>query len=196
MGWLFAVALGLQEGRRSALLRALFPIALGHEASLIAVLILVWLGGSFAAPDTLRGVGAAALIAFGLYKLIKPRSHPHWVGMRVGARDLVAWSFLMSSAHGAGIMLLPVFLAPASVASAHGGDGPSPLGTQLTLFSVGQDLAAAFLHTLVMVIVMAAVALLVYEKLGVAVLRKAWVNQDLVWGGALVAAGVLVILIP
>jgi hypothetical protein len=110
MGWLFAVVLGLQERRRSAVLRALPAIAVGHEASIALVAVLVALAQVFAAADLLRPLGALALIVFGGYKLVRPRSHPRWAGLRVGLRDLVVWSLLMSSAHGAGLMLLPVLL--------------------------------------------------------------------------------------
>jgi hypothetical protein len=80
MGWLFAVAQGLQERRRSAVLQALPLIALGHEASVGAVVLLVNGLQLVAAPDLLRASGAAALIAFGAYKFLRPRSHPRWVG--------------------------------------------------------------------------------------------------------------------
>src|SRR5262249_31315572 len=89
MGWLFAVALGLQEGRGSAVLRALPPIALGHELAIALVVVLVGGLELVAAPTLLRVTGAVALIGFGLFKLRRPRAHPKWVGMRVGSRDLV-----------------------------------------------------------------------------------------------------------
>src|SRR5919202_3306404 len=110
MGWLFAVALGLQERSRRAVLRALVPIAVGHEASLAVVVALVSGLQVVASEDVLRIVGALALIGFGVYKFVRPRSHPRWVSMRVRARELALWSFLMSSAHGAGLMLFPVLL--------------------------------------------------------------------------------------
>ena len=105
MGWLFAVALGLQEHSRKALLRALLPIALGHWASIALTAALDGGLQVVSSPHLLRPLGAAALILFGLYKFLKPRWHPRWVGMRVSLRELVLWSFLMSSAHGAGLML-------------------------------------------------------------------------------------------
>jgi hypothetical protein len=118
-------------------------------------------------------------VLFGIYKLRKPLSHPRWVGMQVGRRDLVVWSFLMSSAHGAGLMLFPVLLGLPAVQHA---EDPLPTGLQ--------DLAAVGLHTLAMLATMGCVALLVYERLGVAVLRKAWVNLDAIWSVAVIAAGV------
>src|SRR5919107_5903176 len=113
MGWLFAVALGLQERRRGAVLQALPPIALGHGVA-VSLAVLVIGGAPIMVPlDVLRYVCAGVLILFGLYKLVR-RKHPRWVGMRVGFRDLTAWSFLMSSAHGAGLMLVPVLLTLSS----------------------------------------------------------------------------------
>ncbi|HVK03405.1 MAG TPA: hypothetical protein VM490_08015, partial [Armatimonadaceae bacterium] len=115
MGWLFAVALGLQERSRRAVIRAFAPIALGHALSVAAVVALVAALQTVVSPVLLRYAGAGVLIAYGLYKLLAPMSHPRWVGMRVGFRDLAVWSFLMATAHGAGLMLVPVLLKlPAS----------------------------------------------------------------------------------
>ncbi|MDQ6670644.1 MAG: hypothetical protein M3069_07795 [Chloroflexota bacterium] len=179
-GWLFAVALGLQRRGRGAVLGALLPIALGHEASIAVVVALVAVTQVFSISDAVRPAGAIALILFGLWKLRKPLSHPRWVGMRVNGRDLVVWSFLMSSAHGAGLMLFPVILG--LPATAHP-DDPLPSGLQ--------DLAAVVLHTAAMLATMGVVALVVYERLGVAVLRRAWVNMDAIWAVAVVAAGLV-----
>jgi hypothetical protein len=183
MGWLFAVALGLQERSRRAVLRALLPIALGHEASIALVVLLVGGLELVAAPQVLRAAGALVLVLFGLYKFLRPRSHPRWVGMRVTPRELVLWSFLMSSAHGAGLMLFPVLLG--LPAHEHADVLPA-----VALGGVAaQDVAAVLLHTLAMLLAMGAVAVLVYEKLGLGVLRRAWVNLDLVWAAAVVIAG-------
>jgi len=180
MGWLFAVALGLQERRRSAVLRALPLIALGHEAS-VGVVVLLVSGLQFvAAPEMLRVAGAMALVVFGVFKFLKPRSHPRWVGLRVSARELALWSFLMSTAHGAGLMLFPVLIGEPS--HAHG-------TTLLSSASFMADVAAVLVHSLAMLVVMGAVAILVYEKLGLGVLRRAWLNLDRVWATAVVAAG-------
>jgi len=180
MGWLFAVALGLQERRRSAVLRALPLIALGHEASVAVVVVLVSGLQLVADPELIRIVGAAGLIAFGAFKFLKPRSHPRWVGLRVSARELMLWSFLMSTAHGAGLMLFPVLVGEPS--HAHGVGAVS--SASLTL-----DVAAVFVHTAAMLISMGLVAVLVYEKLGLGVLRRAWLNLDRVWATVVVAAG-------
>jgi hypothetical protein len=176
---LFAVALGFQRGHRGAVLRSLVPIALGHEASVALVVLLVSGVQLVWAPDFLRPLGAVALVGFGVLKLARPR-HPRWVGMQVNARDLVVWSFLMSSAHGAGLMLFPVLLGlPAPIHA----DDPVPLGIQ--------DVAAVMLHTAAMLATMGVVAMLVYERLGVMVLRRAWVNLDAIWAVAVIAAGLV-----
>ncbi len=191
MGWLFAVALGLQERRLSAVLQALVPIALGHELSVAVAVAAVGMAELFATRDLLRATGALVLVAFGIFKLLKPRSHPRWVGMRVSRTDLVLWSFLMSSAHGAGLMLFPFLLGMPAPAHAEDVGGHALPAGALAGASIVQNVAAVFVHTLAMLAAMAAVAVAVYTRLGVVVLRKAWVNVDALWAVALVATGVL-----
>jgi hypothetical protein len=185
MGWLFAVALGLQERRRSAVLRALPLIALGHEASVVLVVLLVTGLQFVAAPDVLRALGALALIAFGTFKFLKPRAHPRWVGMRVSARELALWSFLMSTAHGAGLMLFPVLVG------LPGSGGHDHASEVLSGVSAVTDVAAVMVHTTAMLLAMGLVAILVYDKLGLGVLRKAWLNLDRLWAVAVIGAGAM-----
>lgn len=195
MGWLFAVALGLQEKSRRAVLAALPPIALGHALSIGAVAGVLWLAQASLPDRALRYGAAAILFGFGLYRLLRSR-HPSWVGMRVGFRDLTVWSFLMASAHGAGLMLVPVLLhwsgdtAPLSHAGhmghmAQAAAGGSPL----------RWLAAIGVHTLGHLLVATVLALLVYEKLGLALLQRAWFNLDLLWVIALMLSGVILLLL-
>ena len=192
MGWLFAVARGLQEQRRDAVFRSLVPIALGHAASIAVVVALVGGLQTLVPPRPVRIAGAAALILFGGFKLLRPHSHPRWVGMRIGAGELGVWSFLMATAHGAGLMLFPVLLALPAPGPEHGAGAHHEHGAAAGLgpASLGQDAAAVLVHTLAMVVAMGVVAWVVYEKLGVAILRRAWVNLDLIWAVAIVAAGV------
>lgn len=191
MGWLFAVALGLQERRRATVFRALVPIALGHALSITAVLVVIG-GIQVVVPErVVHYVSAAVLGVFGLYRLIRSR-HPRWVGMRVDFKDLVLWSFLMASAHGAGLMLVPILLQwPAQY------DGHARLITTLSPQVIANSpallMAAVGVHTLSMLLVTAAVAGLVYEKLGLAILRQAWFNIDMVWALALIVSGLCII---
>ncbi len=187
MGWLFAVALGLQERRRSKVIAALFPIALGHLASIAAVVGAIAGLRLVLAPGMLRWLGAGALVAFGVFRFLWPRAHPRWVAMRVSASELMLWSFLMASAHGAGLMLFPVLIGmtPHHHASVGG------LGAASAAISLAQALAVVSVHTATMLAVMGAVAIAVYDWLGLAILRSAWINLDTIWAGALVLAGML-----
>jgi uncharacterized membrane protein len=195
MGWLFAVALGLQEQRRGAVLQALPPIALGHAIAISLTVLLVGVAQIVVPLDVLRYVCAGVLILFGLYKLVR-RRHPRWVGMRVGFRDLTAWSFLMASAHGAGLMLIPVVVGLASAEQMQGAHAHSAhMGTMTGSAMVLADLAVVGVHTLAMFAVMGAIAVVVYEKLGVMMLKRAWFNLDLLWAGTLVAAGLITLVV-
>jgi hypothetical protein len=187
MGWLFAVGLGMQDRNRGSVLRALPPIAVGHELALAAVALLVVGAGLAADPQVLRVAAAAVLIGFGIFRFAKPRAHPRWTTMRVTPRELTWWSFLMSSAHGAGLMVAPVLLGTGvPSASAHAGhDHP------MTTMSMGEGLVAITVHVGAMLLVMGAVALLVYEKLGLRFLRRAWINSDQAWAAAFVLAGMV-----
>jgi hypothetical protein len=198
MGWLFAVALGLQEGRGGAVVAALPPIALGHAIAIALVALPVGLLGLALPPQTLLLLGGAALLVFAAAKVATRFRHPRWVGMRVGGRDLALWSFLMASAHGSGLMLAPAIAmlagasptaalaADHSAHAAHFGVAAPDAGT-----TVAPALIAAAIHSGTTFLVMAAVALLVYRYLGVELLRRAWVNLDLLWVGALTITGCL-----
>jgi hypothetical protein len=198
MGWLFAVGLGLQEGRREAVITAFWPIALGHAAAVTLVAVAVLAAQVVAPLDVLKYVGAGALILFGLYKLIR-RKHPRWVGMRVGFRDLTAWSFIMASAHGAGLMLVPVLLKLSGTMQEMGHRAHEHWGHSVHLFLTDPttlaDFAAVAVHTLAMFAVMALVALVVYDRLGLMILKRTWFNLDLLWAGVLVGAGVITLIV-
>ncbi len=183
MGWLFAVARGLQERSRSRVLESLPAIAAGHAASVAVVAVLVALTRSVVATQAVAIAGGALLAGFGLWRLLSQR-HFRWVGMRLSLWQLAGWSFLMSSAHGAGLMLLPV------LTSMEGGGGPHDHGLSA---GAGDAVSAAVfvtgVHTLAMFAVAGAVAVTVYEVVGLAVLRRAWFNLDRVWAVALIGAG-------
>lgn len=189
MGWLFAVALGMQHGSARGVWRALPPIALGHAMAVGVVVLVVGLARLAVPMDSLNVLVALVLITLGLYRLRRHR-HPRFGGMQVGFRDLAAWSFLMASAHGAGIMVLP-FVMPAqatvaAVSHEHAGHVVSA-SASLAALAVG-------LHTLAYFGVMVLAAWVVYRKLGLGLLRKAWFNVDWLWAGALIVTGVVVLL--
>jgi len=192
MGWLFAVALGMQARRASAMWRALPPLALGHVVAVGVVVALAASARVVLPLDLLTVVIAVTLIALGVYRLWRHR-HPRFGGMQVGFRDLTIWSFLMASAHGAGLMVVPFVIdtedSVSALAAVHAHQARTAVAsTALT------DASAVGLHSLSYLLVSALVAWIVYRKLGVAFLRIAWFNLDWVWAGALVITGVIVVL--
>jgi hypothetical protein len=182
MGWLFAVALGLHRRSRASVLLALPPIAFGHAVSIAMV------AGAFAAAGVLvnqRGVQASAgvlLIGWSIYHQLYGHRHRVRVGMKTGQAGLAVWSFLMATAHGAGLMILPAMIPLCLAPSAAGGPA-------------GAALAAVAIHTAAMLAVTAAIAVIVYEWVGLSVLRTAWLNPDLLWTGALACTGLVLLLL-
>jgi len=205
MGWLFAVALGMQEKSRRAVLWAVLPIALGHALAISVVVSLLWFAQKNLPEQMLRYCAVAVLIGFGCYRLIRSR-HPKWVGMRVGFSDLTLWSFMMASAHGAGLMLAPILLtwtgAGRGVPAEHLAHfshaehtnhlSPQEVGT---IADSWQWLGAIGIHSLGYLLVLALIALLVYEKLGLALLHRAWFNLDRFWVAALMLSGAMILII-
>jgi hypothetical protein len=187
MGWLFAVALGLQERKGRAVARALVPIALGHALSIGSVVLAAAFLGMALSRDSIRYPVAALLLGLGIYSLIR-HHHPRWVRMKVGFRDLTLWSFLIATAHGAGLMVLPVVLGSNTVEAAEQMAGHHHLSAFASPFTA---LLATALHTIAYLAVTGLIAWVVYRKLGLAVLRKAWLNLDLVWAVALVVSSVV-----
>jgi hypothetical protein len=198
MGWLFAVALGMQQKSSHAVWQSLLPIGAGHAAAIGLVVGVAVLAHAALPSNYLKIAVICILFGFGLFRLLW-KGHPRLGGMQVGFRDLSIWSFLMASAHGAGFMLLPVLMGmsaasgsnrAASAAHMHmTGFADSSMGAWTALIAVA-------VHTLGYLLVTGAVAFLVYEKFGLALLRKAWVNLDLVWAVALMATACFAIFIP
>lgn len=228
MGWLFAVALGMQEGKGRAVWRALPALALGHALAIGGAVLAAAAIGIVVPPRALKWLVAAVLLCFGIYRLFR-NSHPRFGGMRVGMRDLAIWSCLMASAHGAGLMVLPLVVgeerAAPEVAQSpvHGGMthgdpmaaspdfgrsaspndrlGGSGHAAHAELLRAGPSdrgvggLMATLVHTLGYLLVTGLIAVLVYQKLGLAALRSVWLNLDLIWAGALIVTAILTPLI-
>jgi hypothetical protein len=191
MGWLFAVGLGLQARSGRAVLRALGPIALGHALSIAAVVAAVAAAGAVVDPSALRLGAAALLIGFGCYRVVRGYRHKFRVGMVAGFGDLVLWSFLMATAHGAGLMIVPVLLMLPLAAGA--GGNLHAHAAMLSSFegSAWIGLLAVAVHTLSTLAVTGLVAWTVYRWIGLAVLRRGWINLDFLWNGALIATGLV-----
>lgn len=217
MGWLFAVALGLQRRKRSAVWGALLPLAGGHAAAVAAAALVAGLLGMTLAPGLLKWAVAACLLVVGVTKLVRAR-HPRFGGMTVGGWHLAVWSFLMASVHGAGLMAVPFLIAlarpspaaavvpPRVVAAApahtmHAGE--LAVGWNETHSTHAADVlfasssapmvgvGVALVHTIGFLLVTGTVAVVVYERLGLRLLGRAWFNVDRVWAGALIVTAVL-----
>ena len=192
MGWLFAVALGMQQGTARGVWRALPPIALGHALAVGVVILAAGLVRLVVPLHVLKLVVASILLTLGFYKLWRHR-HPRYGGMQVGFRDLAVWSFLMASAHGAGLMVLPFVMdLPAGVSAA--GAGHAHHAAVPGSGTLAVSVMALGVHTAAYLLVMTGAAWVVYRKLGLALLRTAWFNVDWLWAGALVVTGVIVLL--
>jgi hypothetical protein len=180
MGWLFALSFGLQERSRTAVVRSLAWIVLGHEASVLPSALVITLFATQVSRGVAMVAVAAALVGFGVVLLLR-RRHFRWVGMRLRPWQLAWWSFLMSTATGAGLMLAPVLLHT-SASHEHAVGGALSAG-------LGAAVVVALVHAAGMALAAGVVALTVYEVFGLRILRTHWVNLDLVWAVAFLVAG-------
>jgi hypothetical protein len=189
MGWLFAVALGLHRRSRTVVVRSLIPIALGHAVAIGLVALAVVTLGAVIDERALRVASGLVLIGWAVYHALYGSRHRVRFGMRVGMAGLALWSFMMATAHGAGLMLVPFLLPPASDGS-HAGHMASDhvLGVSLT-----GSLAAIAVHTLATLAVTGTIAVVVYDWVGLAFLRRGWINLDRLWSIALLATGLLLL---
>lgn len=198
MGWLFAVARGLQRGSRAAVLDSMLPIATGHALSVAIVVAAIGILRALVDFAMLRLGAAAMLIGFGVYRLFA--KHRARVGMQVGAAQLLLWSFLMATAHGAGLMLVPALLALPICAPHAGAAHMLKLSPHMHMMQADMlsgsttiALAAVGVHTLAMLGVATVIAIAVYEWVGLAFLRRGWFNLDLLWAFALIGVGAILL---
>jgi hypothetical protein len=190
MGWPLAVANGLTERRDAAVFRTLLPLGGGHFLAMAMVLLpFAALGWYVAWSDAIRLAASGLVLLFGVYKLVN-RRHPRALA-RVPPARLAWWSFLMATAHGAGLMLVPFMLGLCTPASSQGrmADAHAGVMAALAVSDLATALAVAAVHTLVMMAAGLTMAWAVYRYLGLAFLRRAWINLDVAWGLSLVVAG-------
>jgi hypothetical protein len=185
MGWLFAVALGLHRNSRRIVFMSLLPIALGHAVSILAVVFAVLAVGLIVDQRLLQVMAGMLLLGWAAYHGLYGHRHRVRVGMQTGMVGLGFWSFLMATSHGAGLMLVPVIM-PLCLAA-------GPAGKLTASGSLPVSLAAIGLHTAAMLGLTAAIAIGVYEWIGLAFLRRGWINLDAIWTAALAATGLVLI---
>jgi hypothetical protein len=194
MGWLFAVALGLQEENGRAVWRALPPLALGHACAIALAVLVASAVGAALPVNMMKVLTAIVLFSFGMYRLVRHR-HARYGGMRVNARDLTMWSFLMANAHGAGLMVLPVLigrLGSTGSQAAHQHGAPLVAGWAAPSAA---GIGATLVHSGGYLIVTGGIALVVYRKLGLKLLRNVWFNLDVVWAVALILTALVTLLV-
>jgi hypothetical protein len=181
MGWLFAVALGLHRGNQRIVLMSLLPIAAGHAAAVALVLTAMLALGVALEYAALTKLASVVLIGWALWHALYGHRQRVRIGMRTGLAGLALWSFLMASAHGAGLMLIPV-LAPICTSAA-----PQAVSAGMTIPAA---LAALAIHSGAMLATIGVISLLVYHYVGVDFLHRGWVNVDLIWVAMLGLCGV------
>ena len=195
MGWLFAVALGMQERRRGAVLRALVPLAAGHALAVMTAVAAALTIGALIPLHWLRWPLAGVLVSVGILRFRRHR-HPRWAGMRVSMSRLALWSFVMATAHGAGLMVMPMFVGmPMAVEAGHTHHIATTATMATTAAGAGTALIGTGLHAIGYLAVTAFIAVLVFEKLGVGILRRAWINLEVIWAAALIATGTLTLVL-
>jgi hypothetical protein len=185
MGWLFAVALGLHRNSRRIVWLSLVPIALGHTTSIVIVVLAAVAVGMVIDQRSLEVTAGTLLLCWAAYHAVYSHRHRVRVGFKTGMAGLGVWSFLMATGHGAGLMLVPVII-PLCFAS-------SPAAELTAAGSLSTSLAAVGVHAAAMLGVTAAIAISVYEWIGLAFLRRGWINLDYFWIAALAATGLILI---
>jgi hypothetical protein len=185
MGWLFAVALGLHRNSRGTVLVSLIPIAIGHTVSVAVVAVVVVLLGLIVDQHLLEVIAGVLLVAWATYHALYGHRHRVRVGMTTGLTGLGIWSFVMATAHGAGLMLVPVVI-PLCLSE-------SPARQLTAAGSLPIALAAVGTHMAAMLAVILIIAVLVYDWLGLSFLRRGWINFDLIWIAALILTGMILI---
>ena len=190
MGWLFAVALGMQENRSAAVWRAILPLGVGHAAAIALAILAGVLAGTVIPTTLLQWPIAGILMVLGVRRLLRHR-HPRWGGMRISMGGLTIWSFLVATAHGAGLMVLPVWLGMSTAA----GHGLHASHMQQAAPTLAAGLTATAVHGTSYLLVTAGIAWMVFTKLGVGLLRTTWINLDVIWAAALIVSGSVTLLL-
>ncbi|RJF95055.1 hypothetical protein [Noviherbaspirillum saxi] len=189
MGWPIAVANGMTVRRASAVFSTLLPLGVGHLMAMMVVLVpFAWLGWFMEWSREIRISAGVLVLMFGVRMLIA-RGHPRFLA-RIKPTQLAWWSFLMATAHGAGLMLLPAMLGLCVSETAETAmSGHATVMSYLVRSSTLVAVLVAAVHTLAMLLAGTAMAWMTYRYLGLGFLRRAWLNLDQVWAASLIAAG-------
>lgn len=187
MGWPLAVSAALMEQKAGAMTRALAALAVGHFVSMVGILLPF--AFMYVLIDYQREIqlGAAVLvIGLGVYLLLN-RRHPRFLA-RVPPSRLALWSFLVAMAHGAGLMLVPIYLGLCEMSELDGGHRAA---ASLMGENAGLAIAVALVHTAAMIVAGGGIAVAVYRWLGLKFLTKSWFDLDIVWALSLILVGII-----
>lgn len=187
MGWPLAVSAALMERSDRAFFNALGALALGHFLAMLAILLpfsamtllIEW-------QRELRVAAGAIVIALGVW-LLFVRRHPRFLA-RIPPARLALWSFLVAIAHGAALMLVPIYLGLSGPGHEHAGHHAA---SELMTANLGLSLLVATIHTCAMIAAGGAIAFSVYRWLGLSFLSRTWFDLELVWALSLVLVGAL-----
>src|SRR5437764_11796213 len=185
MGWPLAVSAGLMERSSRALLAAFWPLTLGHLLAMLVVILPFSLLVALVQWHRQIQIGASLLvIGFGIFRFVK-RRHPR-VLARIRPTQLAVWSFAVAIAHGAGLMLVPIYLGLCSAADLHSG---YEAGSALVAADLGMAIIVSAVHSVAMIAAGGCLASLVYKYFGLKLVSRGWFNLDRVWGLTLVFIG-------
>ncbi len=187
MGWPLAVSAGLMGRGRRDLLAALVPLAAGHLLAMLAVLLPFTVMLSLIDWQREIRIGAALLVlGFGVFRLTN-RRHPRALA-RIPPSRLALWSFAIALAHGAALMLLPIYLGICALGEL---DAAHRASATLIAGDAGTAVLVSLAHTLAMIAAGGAMALIAEAWLGLALIARSWVDLDLVWAASLILIGAI-----
>jgi hypothetical protein len=187
MGWPLAVAAGMMDRNARALLAALVPLSAGHLLAMLVMLLpFAMLLALVQWAPQIQVAAGLLVVAYGALRLVYPR-HPRMLA-RIRPAQLALWSFVVAIAHGAGLMLVPIYLG---LCESAGLDTGHEAAATLVGANLGMALIVSVVHSLAMIAAGGCAAWLVYRYLGLQYLSRSWFNLDTVWAVSLILVGVI-----
>ena len=187
MGWPLAVSAGLMERSSRALVAALWPLTVGHMLAMLGVILPFSVLAALVQWRPQIQIGASLLvIGFGIFRLVN-RRHPRALA-RIRPTQLGLWSFAVAIAHGAGLMLVPIYLGlcrPADLDRGH------EVAGALINANLGMAVLVSVVHSVAMIAAGGFLAWLVYRYLGLKFVSRSWFNLDAAWASSLILVGAL-----
>jgi hypothetical protein len=188
MGWPLAVSAGLMGKGRRDLIASLGPLGAGHFLAMAGILApFAVMTALVSRQHEIRTAAGLLVIAAGAYLLVA-RRHPRFL-VRIKPTQLALWSFAVATAHGAGLMLLPIYLG--IYAAGEQAAGRHQAAAALMRVNLGTAIAVSIVHATAMIVSGGIVAFVVYEWLGLKFISKSWFNLDVVWALSLILVGAI-----